>query len=288
MNEHARELKCPVDTMGEKIFISHGETHNMTKIDIFKYKFRYDIRCDRCELKEDCFDKAGPNDKTIDVDLLNILSVGTFLRRIFNASESPLYDQDVNSNPCYIGWYYARVLTNGNIIPCCKAALHPLGNIYKRSFTRIWNSYAYRRFRLKAKTFPKNNPYFSKINCVKSCDNWGLNSEIHIKYLNSNKLSEIALERDRKNRVISKRGVSIPAADYINGNFNANVHDFGKGLIIDGGKKRGFAEYEFTIRKDGIYELWSLYTSGLRRPVQLYIDNKLIKKEGLNCITGGW
>ena len=35
------------------------------------------------------------------------------------------------------------------------------------------------KFRFNAKNLPKTDPYFSKINCIKSCDNWGMNLEIH-------------------------------------------------------------------------------------------------------------
>ena len=70
--------------------------------------------------------------------------IGSFLRRLLSVeSNKGIYEQVASSFPCYVGWHYARVLTNGDVIPCCKASSHPLGNIYRNSFSEIWNSSAY-------------------------------------------------------------------------------------------------------------------------------------------------
>ncbi|MBU0666322.1 MAG: radical SAM protein [Nanoarchaeota archaeon] len=90
------------------------------------------------------------------------------------------YDQKlVDSIPCYAGYSYARIMADGRVIPCCKAAKHPLGNINKKSFKEIWFSKKYDEFRIKAKNLKKSNPYFKKINCYKGCDNYIENLRIH-------------------------------------------------------------------------------------------------------------
>ncbi|MCK4809497.1 MAG: radical SAM protein, partial [Candidatus Omnitrophica bacterium] len=158
----------------KRIIVSESTSVRDTHPAVFWYKFKNKI-CKGCKEKDNCLDDT----MAIDVKLLNILGIGSFLRRLlYSDLEKGVYEKQINTIPCYIGWYYARILTNGRVIPCCKAAKFPLGSLYKAGFSKIWHSSLYEEFRFKAKNLPKSNSYFSKLNCVKSCDNWGMNLEI--------------------------------------------------------------------------------------------------------------
>ncbi|MBN2120950.1 MAG: radical SAM protein [Candidatus Omnitrophica bacterium] len=223
------------------------------------------------------------SERYIEVKLLNILGIEDFIRRISSPKvESGIYEQQLNETPCYIGWYYVRILANGDVIPCCKASFHPLGNLYKRSFPKIWQSRSYNKFRFKAKELPKTDAYFSRINCLKSCDNWGMNLGIHQRFIACQDNLAAPVTKD------ITPAVTIVAKDFLEGNLNPGIHDFGGGLLIHGGQKPGFARYRFRVEEDGHYEFWSRYTSAYYRPVDIYIDDKLEKKECLGGFPGGW
>ena len=286
LSRYAEKLVCSKGYEGEREVISHPNIHEMTQIGVFKYRFFFGRKCSKCSLNKTCFGTNRTKKKS--VDLLNILSVGTLLRRISRARQKKvIYNARVNSIPCYVGWYYTRILTNGNVIPCCKAGQLPLGSIFQESFSKIWNSSLYKEFRFKAKNLSKNDSYFSKINCLKSCDNWGMNSEIHKRLMRSGIHEKIEIVEKKVQD--GGNSLAIKAKNFFRGNLNAEgKYSFGRDLVIDGGRKTGFAEYEFNIDVSQRYELWSKYASGDFRPVDLYIDGKLVKKNGLDKNTGGW
>lgn len=133
--------------------------------------------CDR--LKECSIDKEN---YSVDFKTLSILGIGTFKRRLSTISGAGRQNYDikiVDSIPCYIGWIFARVLPDGSVIPCCKAHKKPLGNLYDNTFSEIWNSHKYNEFRRLAKNEKKSHPYFKEIGCYKSCDNVGMNLDMH-------------------------------------------------------------------------------------------------------------
>lgn len=111
-----------------------------------------------------------------------------FLRRIEGVDlETGAYDvQKVKEIPCYVGWLFARIMTTGNVVPCCKGHRLVLGNLYKKSFYKIWNSEEYKQFRYKAKNLSKKDIYFSQIGnqanyetgCY-NCDNLWQNEPMH-------------------------------------------------------------------------------------------------------------
>lgn len=111
---------------------------------------------------------------------LKINALEQFLRRVSNEeSKKGKYDSNiVDTIPCYAGWTFARVMANGDILSCLKSHLMPIGNIHKQSFKKVWYSKKQRLFREKSRC-KKSDPYFSKINCYKSCDNLGTNLSIH-------------------------------------------------------------------------------------------------------------
>lgn len=122
--------------------------------------------------------------QTVDEYQGNILNFDDFIEKLTNSRASEgLYHTDViDTMPCYMGWAGSRILANGDVVPCCKGDGHPLGNIFSDDFPKIWFSPRYDEFREKAKTLSKTNPYFSRINCGKVCDNWGFNRVIHERY----------------------------------------------------------------------------------------------------------
>ena len=134
--------------------------------------------CKKCPNTLDCY--KNKNLIPLKVKLLKFLGSGTFIRRISDKNSKKCYDSNItDSMPCYVGWIYARILTNGDVVPCCKAHLFPLGNLYKDSFKKIWFSKEYNEFRQKAKKLKKSDPYFNKIECYKECDNLGMNLKFH-------------------------------------------------------------------------------------------------------------
>jgi len=147
------------------------------KENAFKFKFSEEI-CKKCPNYEKC--SIDKKNFTIKEEFLNLLGFGSFFRRISGQTKENSYDVNIiDSMPCYVGWLYTRILTNGNVIPCCKAHLFPLGNLYKNSFKEVWFSKKYNEFRKKAKKLKKSDVYFKKIGCYKGCDNLGMNLEMH-------------------------------------------------------------------------------------------------------------
>jgi MoaA/NifB/PqqE/SkfB family radical SAM enzyme len=56
------------------------------------------------------------------------------------------------TSACYAGWFHTRVRVDGSIVPCgaCNAVLGRAGS---QSFEEIWNGFAYRQFRRRARTY---------------------------------------------------------------------------------------------------------------------------------------
>ncbi|MEM2121536.1 MAG: radical SAM protein [Candidatus Woesearchaeota archaeon] len=133
------------------------------------------------EVKEILIEKKNGRYKNLNVLIEN------FYERIKNEnSEIGVYDDKVvDEIPCYVGWVFARIMADGNVIPCLKAHKMPLGNIYKKSFKKIWNSKEYQEFRKMAVNFKKTHPYFKlignnpKYGCFSSCDNISDNKNIY-------------------------------------------------------------------------------------------------------------
>jgi MoaA/NifB/PqqE/SkfB family radical SAM enzyme len=250
------------------------EFANSTNITTYRYKFRFDSCPHDCQLLEQC---PVANDKVLSIDLLNFLGVENFLANtVFDSYQH----RDVSS--CYIGWYYCRVLTNGDIIPCCKGSDYPLGNLYHADFNRIWHSQAYQNFRQKAKSRQINKDYFSGMNCASSCDNYGMNLEIKKKIMHSRLKNIKATKKARRDYV------TIKASDFNSGNLNCGNHRFGKGLVIDGGDKQADVEYYFKIEQEGVYYFYARYACNESRAANIFIDERLVKEKGLARVSGGW
>ncbi len=171
-------VKCKRGFFQEKIEF-HDKTNRMS------FYFNK-TKCLKCPLLQECaIDKESFNIKT---RFLSILGMGSFKRRLLSISNgtTQMYDHNiVDAIPCYIGWTFARILPNGDVIPCCKAHKKPLGNLYKNTFKEIWLSQVYNNFRNLAKNEKKSHPYFKEIGCYKSCDNVGMNLAMHKELTNA-------------------------------------------------------------------------------------------------------
>ena len=237
------------------------------------------------------------NKAQLKIKFLSILGFASFMRRINSANMyEQIYEKKmIDSLPCYMGWTYSRVLSTGEVIPCCKSVNKPLGNVNKDKFLDIWNSEVYKEFRYNAKILPKSGFYFKEINCYKSCDNVGMNLQIK-ELISPNKKQKTLDYPSSEDKKIGGECV-LPEADFKliisaskfkSGNLNIREHEFGKGIVIDGGRGFGFAEYEIGFRESGLYELWAYYASDEERPVDLYFDGRFIAKEALDYRTDGW
>ncbi|MDD5245773.1 MAG: radical SAM protein [Candidatus Omnitrophica bacterium] len=282
-------LECPAK------FISQSSSMNPLIIEgnneiIFSFSRE---SCGNCRF----FSNSCPvdNEYRLKLHFLKILGFGSFSRRLSSADiYGQLYEKELIENlPCYAGWTYARVLSSGEVVPCCKASNKPLGNIFKGDFHKIWQSKNYREFRSKALSLPKSDHYFTEIDCLKSCDNVGMNLQMKDMICGGGNLGdELVCERSasgEKNLPRAKKTVPLEVARFKKGNLNLFDHDFGEGLAIDGGHGFSEAECEVDFTEQGVYEIWSCYASDdPRRSLELYLDGRLVKKEALGNRTGGW
>ncbi len=119
---------------------------------------------------------------------LKIRNLDLFINRIKNIKSCAKYDSGVVDRiPCYSGWTFARIMADGNVIPCLKAHRIPSGNILNRNFSEIWYGQKEVFFRKKTFVYKKEGAFFTKIGndlstdsgCRKGCDNIEMNAAIH-------------------------------------------------------------------------------------------------------------
>lgn len=142
-------------------------------------------------------DKLAPD---LSYNGLSLSGFDHFLRRAKSPSyKDAEYDKEiVPVIPCYTGWIFARVLANGNVNSCLKSHRFPIGNVYKESFSKIWNSKRQKIFRARTKVYKKDDPIFNlignnpdaEIGCYKSCDDLLRNIEMH------KKMNELTLKKE--------------------------------------------------------------------------------------------
>lgn len=112
--------------------------------------------------------RADPAHRAIGIDFWE----GFQARLRAAGSADGQYDREaVDKLPCYIGWYFCRVMADGQVAPCCRGVDKPMGDLNEASFAEIWASARYGEFRHKALTLPKTDAYFEPIGCQKMCDN---------------------------------------------------------------------------------------------------------------------
>lgn len=154
----------------------------------FNYEFDHHM-CRDCQFNSSCY--VTPTSVPITTGVTNLLGAGSFLRRVHQSGTHQKGDPIVNTIPCTIGWQFARILSEGTVVPCCKAAKHPLGNLKQDNLTSVWNNQAYKEFRRNALIPDKERPYFNNIRCSEGCDNLGMNlNAIHDKLIHIEQLTQ--------------------------------------------------------------------------------------------------
>ncbi|MDP8233220.1 MAG: radical SAM protein [Candidatus Saelkia tenebricola] len=275
-----RMAKCP------KGNYSTGKTPYPDK-DVRHVKYHFsDNTCKKCVLRTSCYDKD--KNTPFEVHLLTILGIETFIRRVNSIVKETTYlDGDfIDTLPCYAGWNFTRITTNGDVKPCCKADELILGNVKEKRFSHIWNSDLYDEFRHKTRFLNKKDKYFEKINCYKVCDNLGMNLMVHKKVLEHTKKTEFQKQPSIKT-IYNKNKIIIPSQSFSRGNLNKADNGFGNNLVIDGGAGFGFAEYLFDTNEPGLYKLFSKYAAEIPRPVEIKIDGEYFGKI-MKSSTSGW
>lgn len=135
---------------------------------------------------------------------VRVLNLEHFMRRLADQrADEAQYDSGLlGKAPCYVGWVFSRIMSNGDVNFCLKAHRIPVGNLYEHSFREIWNSAKQQEFRNKALKSDKNDAFFQfigndekcKVGCYKSCDDLGRNKHAQDQ-LNSLSLPEKGLLR---------------------------------------------------------------------------------------------
>jgi len=146
---------------------------------------------ERLRLVDECYlvqEKVARFNKTRDRELI-LFRFDEFIRRISSEDTTDgNYDKNViDSLPCYVGWFFVRILPDGNVNSCLKSHRIPVGNIHESDFRDIWLSGKQDEFRQKTLVYKKTDPYFAfigndpsaKVGCYKSCDNLGHNQHVH-------------------------------------------------------------------------------------------------------------
>jgi MoaA/NifB/PqqE/SkfB family radical SAM enzyme len=90
-----------------------------------------------------------------------VTNIDLFRARSSDAQRS----KEIHSKiPCYIGWYFAIVLADGTVNPCCEC-LRKLGSLKQNTFREIWFSDAYREFRGETKDLPQREEEVAGCRC---------------------------------------------------------------------------------------------------------------------------
>lgn len=92
----------------------------------------------------------------------------------------PEWSQDVyEGTPCFIGWFFCRILLNGDILPCCSCH-NPLGNIQRKAINKIWSSREYNTFRLACRQI-MNSRHRVSYCCCNECGHYEFNLAVKAK-----------------------------------------------------------------------------------------------------------
>ncbi|MAE69805.1 MAG: hypothetical protein CME06_04975 [Gemmatimonadetes bacterium] len=104
-------------------------------------------------------------------NMLDLLDTGDFDRNYLHG----LADQI----PCYVGWYFARILVDGTVVPCCACDdSKEMGNISRQRFRDVWNGERYQEFRKRAMG-SLDDPYFEGCGCLSTCPHYHSNAAFH-------------------------------------------------------------------------------------------------------------
>jgi len=105
--------------------------------------------------------------------------INSYQKYVVEGLTTGVYTSDLYTRiPCYVGWRSARILSDGNVIPCCGCYDLVLGNITNSSFITIWNSEKYHQFREQSINIQKNTTLFKRCKCY-SCTDYIQNLEYY-------------------------------------------------------------------------------------------------------------
>jgi MoaA/NifB/PqqE/SkfB family radical SAM enzyme len=125
----------------------------------------------------DLLDKAEARALELGIDN----SISNYRKYILEGLTTGVYTTDFYSLiPCYAGWYSARILENGDVIPCCGCFDIIFGNVNVSSFIDIWSSQEYHRFRQQSIRMDKQELIKRGCKCY-SCVDFGSNRGIYRK-----------------------------------------------------------------------------------------------------------
>lgn len=106
-------------------------------------------------------------------------SISNYRKYVLSGLTSGVYTTELYRKiPCYVGWRMVRILSNGDVIPCCGCYDFILGNITHSSLINIWNSREYQEFRQLSINIQKSSSLFKRCKCY-SCTDHNMNLAVY-------------------------------------------------------------------------------------------------------------
>ncbi len=89
---------------------------------------------------------------------------------------------------------------------------------------------------------------------------------------------------------LSHSAVIIEAEEYQTGNVKKSFTGYGEGIgvIYNNGTLPNVAEYEIELPQSGLYQFEIRYAAATKRPIQLFLNEQLVKDAAAGEVTGSW
>ena len=97
-------------------------------------------------------------------------------------------------------------------------------------------------------------------------------------------------EKTLEKFIITENVIEWEAEAHDRGNVIVDNENYGKGIgiISDPGSQKNYAEYDIDITQGGTYQLGLRYAAAVARPGRILVDGKVIIRDAISRITGGW
>lgn len=84
--------------------------------------------------------------------------------------------------------------------------------------------------------------------------------------------------------------ILIEAEDYLRGNVLKDRETYGKeiGVLVNRGETPNFTEYDFQVERASTYQLELRYAAAASRPVKVFVNGQLVKRDAASKVTGTW